>query len=83
VQNLRLYIGVSGKKVWYVRYLSDGKEKTHKLGTAKLSVAQVHDAANDLPLHSFARRLNNTWMSRLSVCKDNEALEAGKDEFRN
>jgi hypothetical protein len=48
IQNLRLYIGTSGKKVWYVRYLADNKEKTHKLGTAnELSVAQARDAAND------------------------------------
>jgi integrase len=48
IQNLRLYVGTSGKKVWYVRYLPDGKEKTHKLGTInELSVSQARDAAND------------------------------------
>jgi integrase len=53
-QNLRLYVGTSGKKVWYVRYLLDEKEKTHKLGSAvALTVAQAREMAND-----FISRLN-------------------------
>jgi integrase len=48
IQNLRLYVGTSGKKVWYVRYLLNEQEKTHKLGiTNELSVAQARDMAND------------------------------------
>jgi integrase len=43
-----LYVGTSGKKVWYVRYLLNEQEKTHKLGiTNELSVAQARDMAND------------------------------------
>jgi hypothetical protein len=43
-----LYIGTSGKKVWYVRYLLDEQEKTHKLGIInELYVAQARDMASD------------------------------------
>ena len=46
--NLRLYVGTSGKKVWYVRYLENGKERTYKLGLAgnALTIAQARDMAN-------------------------------------
>jgi len=52
-QNLRLYVGTGGKKVWYVRYLLNGKHYSEKLGIADaLTVAQARDMAND-----FAARL--------------------------
>ncbi len=46
--HLRLHVGVSGKKVWYVRCRVDGKPNCHKLGLAgdAISVAQARDMAN-------------------------------------
>ena len=49
--NLRLYVGTSGSKSWYVTYRpgNSKKKQSHKLGAAGdiLSVAQARDMAND------------------------------------
>ena len=54
--NLRLYIGASGVKTWYVGYRWEGSPyKNHKLGSAKaVSVAQARDMARDF-LANLAR----------------------------
>lgn len=48
-QNLKLYVGTSGAKVWYVYYRVNGKKASHKLGPAGevLTVAAARDMAND------------------------------------
>lgn len=49
-QNLRLYVGKSGKLVWYVRHLEEnGKSGSYKLGPAGdvLTVAVAREMAND------------------------------------
>lgn len=57
-KNLRLYIGVSGSKVWYVAYRENGstKKQSHKLGAAGevLTVAVARDMANEF-LASLAK----------------------------
>jgi integrase len=47
--NLKLYVGTSGAKVWYVYYRLDGRKASHKLGPAGevITVAQARDMAND------------------------------------
>ena len=49
-ENLRIYIGASGRKTWYVLYRDDnGKKQSHKLGSANaLTVAQARDMAKDI-----------------------------------
>lgn len=49
-QNLKLYIGTSGKKVWYLYYRDkDGKKASKKLGSFDgLTVAQARDMAKDV-----------------------------------
>jgi integrase len=49
-ENLRLYIGATGKKTWYSRYRNDaGKTQSQKLGTASaISVAQAREMALDI-----------------------------------
>lgn len=48
-QNLKLYVGTSGTKVWYVYYRENGRKASHKLGPAGevLTVAMARDMAND------------------------------------
>jgi hypothetical protein len=50
VKNLKLYVGTSGTKVWYLYfYDSDGKKASKKLGLAdKLTVAQARMLAQDV-----------------------------------
>ena len=50
VQNLKLYVGTSGKKVWYLYYRDkDGKKASKKLGSFDaLTVAQARDMAKDV-----------------------------------
>jgi len=50
VDNLKLYVGTSGKKVWYFYYYDkDGKRASKKLGTFDaLTVAQARDMAKDV-----------------------------------
>jgi len=47
--NLKLYVGTSGAKVWYLYYRNaDGKKASHKLGSANvLTVAQARDYAQE------------------------------------
>jgi site-specific recombinase XerD len=47
--NLKLYVGTSGAKVWYVYYRLNGRKGSHKLGPAGevITVAQARDMAND------------------------------------
>jgi len=47
--NLKLYVGTSGKKVWYLYYRdADDKKASHKIGPADaLTVAQARDMALD------------------------------------
>jgi len=49
--NLRLYIGTSGSKVWYVTYRKTGnpKKQSHKLGSADgvITVAEARTMTND------------------------------------
>ena len=49
-QNLRLYVGASGVKTWYVGYQgADGRNKSHKLGSADFfTVAEARVMASDL-----------------------------------
>ena len=48
-QNLKLYVGTSGVKVWYVYYRVNGKKGSHKLGLAGevLTVAEAREMARD------------------------------------
>ncbi len=48
-QNLNLYVGTRGAKVWYVYYRIDGKKASHKLGPAGevITVAEARAMAND------------------------------------
>jgi integrase len=50
IKNLKLYVGTSGSKVWYLYYYgSDGKKASKKLGGAdKLTVAQARELAQDV-----------------------------------
>jgi len=50
VKNLKLYIGISGAKVWYFYYLDkDGRKASKKLGSFDaLTVAQARDMAKDV-----------------------------------
>jgi integrase len=50
IKNLKLYVGTSGAKVWYLYYYgSDGKKASKKLGAAdKLTVAQARMLAQDV-----------------------------------
>jgi integrase len=50
IKNLKLYVGTSGAKVWYLYYYgSDGKKASKKLGSAdKLTVAQARMLAQDV-----------------------------------
>jgi len=45
-ENLRLYVGASGKKTWYASFWKDGKKQSYKLGAANvLTVTEAQDAA--------------------------------------
>ncbi|MCL2010481.1 MAG: site-specific integrase [Synergistaceae bacterium] len=48
-QNLRLYVGATGMKTWYVSYRGlDGKKQSHKLGSADIvTVVEARDMARD------------------------------------
>jgi integrase len=50
IKNLKLYVGTSGAKVWYLYYYgTDGKKASKKLGAAdKLTVAQARMLAQDV-----------------------------------
>jgi integrase len=50
IKNLKLYVGTSGTKVWYLYYYgADGKKASKKLGPAdKLTVAQARSLAQDV-----------------------------------
>jgi hypothetical protein len=50
VKNLKLYVGTSGSKVWYLYYYdTNGKKASKKLGGAdKLTVAQARSLAQDV-----------------------------------
>jgi integrase len=50
IKNLKLYIGTSGSKVWYLYYYdTNGKKASKKLGGAdKLTVAQARSLAQDV-----------------------------------
>ena len=44
--NLRLFVGASGKKTWYVSYWKDGRKQSHKLGPAgPVSVTVAREGA--------------------------------------
>ena len=50
IKNLKLYVGISGSKVWYFYYRDkDGKKASKKLGLYdSLTVAQARDMARDV-----------------------------------
>jgi integrase len=50
IKNLKLYVGTSGSKVWYLYYYdTNGKKASKKLGGAdKLTVAQARSLAQDV-----------------------------------
>jgi integrase len=50
IKNLKLYVGTSGSKVWYLYYYdANGKKASKKLGGAdKLTVAQARSLAQDV-----------------------------------
>jgi hypothetical protein len=47
--NLKLYVGTGGTKVWYIYYRDvDNKKASHKLGSADvLTIAQAREDARD------------------------------------
>ncbi len=50
--NLKLYVGTSGAKVWYVYYRLNGKKDSYKIGPAGdvFTVAQAREEANKIRL---------------------------------
>lgn len=50
--NLKLYVGTSGAKVWYVYYRLNGKKDSYKIGPAGdvITVAQAREEANKIRL---------------------------------
>jgi hypothetical protein len=50
IKNLKLYVGTSGSKVWYLYYYdANGKKASKKLGGAdKLTVVQARSLAQDV-----------------------------------
>jgi len=50
--NLRLYVGASGAKTWYVSFWKDGRKQSHKLGsTGAMTVAEARDGARKFLAH--------------------------------